>query len=885
MSIRQPDWAWAALAGARIALFALLLPLGASADAPPRARLVATVTAVDGDTAYLIATDRDRRLAPGTALSVLRDGRRVAGLVVCDGEPLRARGQSATLAEPVVIGDECYASEEAGGASAGDAAAPDPDPANGRPPDTREPPSPGGEPIVATVTAVEGPVIYLRPAGEQLPKADARLVIEAGGQVVAVLEIRSSEPYSADLIGIQPGVTPGIGDQCRLAPGGIALPPPPAPARPELPKYVPERPSPKTPGPPRKGPPLGSSILGPTGIIRMPSAEVQPPGRGAFAVTHVPGDLDKSVPGNRDQEQYVLGAFPQVELGNTLAEYFGGYDITAHGKTQLLKEGRLRPAVALGAAELGRNELVGGSEQNVVFGAASKHFLDDRLRVTLGYASRGLNGPYAGLEFAPETHITLLGEYDTRRFNWGMRISPTARTRLAAALGEGGWDLQFGYNWATMPQTRQPAPDVHIERPTGDPRDWESVLTALQRSIVGLGLENVKVSLQRYEAGYAATVEYENRRYSHNELEVLGRVLRLSAEQLPESVGQLRAVTKRLNRPIATCTVDADGYVAFMSGRLRAPDLARHIELSNGHARLVGELVACTREASRSHGRVDLTLRPDLMTRIGTEDVHVATGWALEPELATSISRGTELKVRSHFPVAGPLQESGRPFGLAAASHTFWLGDELLARGQVGRFPQRLDGFYAEALYLPPSGHHLVGLSGGAMRHQFGPSVTGWDTTMVGRYRYNMPRHGAMLGVSFGRYLAGDWGVAGTIRRDLGDTILTAELARSELGARAGLWIDVPLGSGVAAMPATLRSRLPGYFEHGFLVGAGETEDIDLVGQTAREADTGGTLLDEVLNRDRLNTAYLRTHVQDLKRAGGHAARAASPLPPSPARP
>jgi hypothetical protein len=195
-----------------------------------------------------------------------------------------------------------------------------------------------------------------------------------------------------------------------------------------------------------------------------------------------------------------------------------------------------------------------------------------------------------------------------------------------------------------------------------------------------------------------------------------------------------------------------------------------------------------------------------------------------------------------------------------------------------------LGGFYAEALYLPSSGHHLLGLSGGGLRHRFGPSVTGWDTTVIGRYRYNMPRHDTMLGVSFGRYLRGDWGVASALRRDLGDTILTAELARSELGARAGLWIDVPLGSGVDAMPGALRPRLPGYFEHGFLVGAGETEDIDLVGQVAREADIGGTLLEEVLNRDRLSTAYLRTHLQDLKRAGGRAVRAGSPVPQSPAR-
>jgi hypothetical protein len=321
-----------------------------------------------------------------------------------------------------------------------------------------------------------------------------------------------------------------------------------------------------------------------------------------------------------------------------------------------------------------------------------------------------------------------------------------------------------------------------------------------------------------------------------------------------------------------------------MCGEIGSREFASHISLVNGRAATVGERVASTAKAARSRGRVDLTLHPDLKTRIGTEEVHVATGWSLEPELETSASRGLALQVRSHFPVAGPLQsrDAGRPLDLATAAQSLWLGDDILARGQVGHFPDRLDGFYGEAAYLPSSGRHLITLSGGGLRHRYGGSATRWDTTVIGGYRYSMPQHDLFLGVDFGRYLYGDWGVAGSLRRDLGDTILTAELAHSEFGGRAALWVEVPLGSGVDARPGTFRPRIPGYAEHGFLTGAGNTEDVDIVDLIARKADIGGSLLQDMLNRDRLSEAYLRTHLEDLKRAGGRAVGRLAPRPTPP---
>jgi len=836
-----------------VSAVAMLLAVGAAWPSPAP---VAWVTAVQDSCVYLRAADGSGPPPEGSRLYVAHGGQRIGELIVEDGEPLHGRWAGDIVRGVPQVGDACHAEPTVASAVS---------PAS----DEAALPVLVGEARIAVISSLQDGVVYLRPAGSDPLQAGMRLSVFQGTGPVAVLVVREGEPLSAELVGSTEGVELRVGDRCGPVPAGLSMPPPLGERGATLPVWHPPRDATEK-AEHRQGPPLGLSALGSTGIIRMPSAEVQPEGTGMVGLLKVPSGLAPSIPGNRDQEQYALGIYPRVEIGNTLAEYFGGWDITGHGKVQLLREGRALPAVAVGATELAANDLAGGSERTVFYGAATKHLAADRLRITLGYADRGLSGPYGGLEWALAPHLTLLGEYDTRRFNVGARLNPTRRTQASAALTEGGWSFQFAYGWAMRPTGEAPPPDVQLERPSGEDGNLAARLEALQASLVGAGFENVRTRIGQGTFGREAVVEYENRRYSHNELEALGRVMALGVASLPSLVRRLHVVIRKLDMPIATCVVDTEGYEGFLEGRVPPEEFARQLAVFPGDAQTSGEVLAATPQAASSRWRVDLTLRPSLQMEIGTEEVHVATGWALEPQVDTMLAEGLGVRVRTHWPIAGPLHDTDRfrAVDLADLSRSFWLTRNALARVHVGRFPDEMDGLFGEVAYTPQPGRHLLALSGGSFQRRFGGEVTGWDATVLGHYRYHFADEDTSVGVTLGRFLHADWGIAGSVRRDLGDTALRAEVAKSELGSRFGLWLDIPIGSGVAARPAAFRPRLPGHFQQGLLVGTRDSSSIDLTSAVAREADIGGNLLEDLLNRDRLSAGYVRAHLDELKRSG-----------------
>ena len=163
----------------------LSLVAGSAGSAAEANGPLAVVTAVEDGTVYLMPTGNGA-VAPGAELRVVRDGRTIAAIVVCAGEPLHAEGRPVSPEEPVAIGDPCYAP---GSAIPSPPTQPPPEP---RPPAPSPPPpqpasNNGAEPpepaVVATVSAVDGALVYLTPSGQNAPSAGEQLAIRDGADV------------------------------------------------------------------------------------------------------------------------------------------------------------------------------------------------------------------------------------------------------------------------------------------------------------------------------------------------------------------------------------------------------------------------------------------------------------------------------------------------------------------------------------------------------------------------------------------------------------------------------------------------------------------------------------------------------------------------------
>lgn len=179
---------------------------------------------------------------------------------------------------------------------------------------------------------------------------------------------------------------------------------------------------------------FSQSIEGATGLLKIPSAEMQKDGTFILGGNYLP-DAITPEPFNYPTGNYYLNItflpFMEFTFRETILKWEDNINQDrAFGlRLRPLKESRYLPSLVVGGNDLyttGQNigstlEGKGSEYFNVIYGVASKHFMirDNRLGLTFGYGNGGvrgqnLNGVFGGISFAPAflPSLKLMADYD-----------------------------------------------------------------------------------------------------------------------------------------------------------------------------------------------------------------------------------------------------------------------------------------------------------------------------------------------------------------------------------------------------------------------------------------------------------------------------------------
>jgi hypothetical protein len=184
-----------------------------------------------------------------------------------------------------------------------------------------------------------------------------------------------------------------------------------------------------------------STLRGPTGLINIPTSAVVPTGTLAIGT-----NFSRDVRG----PSLNYGLTQNVEVGATFFDIDAGPDrVYFHGKLNVIPANLPNVELAVGAMDVGH----GDNQTIYVVGSAfltPGTWIEENgraLRVHLGYGGGIFRSEiFGGAEAIMDQRWALLGEWDGRNFNGGIRYAHDENFRLQA--GFAGTGLFFGANYA-----------------------------------------------------------------------------------------------------------------------------------------------------------------------------------------------------------------------------------------------------------------------------------------------------------------------------------------------------------------------------------------------------------------------------------------------------
>ena len=590
------------------------------------------------------------------------------------------------------------------------------------------------------------------------------------------------------------------------------------------------------------------SLTGLSGLIRVPSADVSPHTMGTVAWTSAMNPADTSI-GAQSTRSFGFAPAPRTEISLSLGRYVQssgdiGWDLIIHGKAQVATQNGWRPAIAVGAADVGKNRARTGTR----FVVGTWRLDNARLGATLGAAEGNHDGLLAGMQWRPIPALELQAEYDSSRVNVGLVANLDERTFVRVADLSTGTAATIGYAFALNgPPAPQSSALPRVAARTSGP-----ALTAIRDELVALGLEDVQVRIEQTAQGQRRLVgSFENRRYTLIEQDCLPDVLAV----LDRGAGEATELAVRFLRrgiTVAECRVPVEAYRRYAAGKMSGAEMrARaHIALLPGRE-ASADVEEASETANPSAGHTDVMIGPNLVTQIGTEQGEFKYGLYIRPEAAIPLGRGLLAQGAWQAPITGELVDNEPKRWTTyrtVLSYALSPAPGWLAQAVVGRCPGANNVAVLEAL-RPVSGRSFFRVTGGYVSSD----LIRRRLYAVGEYWHLMPEWDGQIRVVGGRYVSGDTGVGLDVIRQFGATEIGVGRRISSSYNLALLRLSVPLSPRKQPQrPSALRIRPADRFTHTVRTLAEKSNYVHLISRTSVELDLAPNLRDTYLNGGRL---------------------------------
>jgi hypothetical protein len=656
----------------------------------------------------------------------------------------------------------------------------------------------------------------------------------------------------------------------------------------------------------------GVTPQGNTGGLVIPNAQVLP--RGYMTLTY--GDYQEPQLGEFSNQQNAtlgLGILPNIELFGRLTNYTnaplpgsiilnGIRDVSANVKVALPTPWSWAPQLAVGV-----NDLTGGAVNfKSVYAVATQTLGPAEL--TLGYAHGSasgrkptFDGGFGGIALRiGETGISALAEHDGQQKHLGLRWKSTPIDFLGGTQIVGSLQRSFDAVYANgqdanasnfgltllmplgridktaanfKPSASQALPDIEAQPKPGQMNPTaEDRLHSLQKALIAVGLERVRVGLSDGILGRIVVIEFENHRYAHNEVDAVGLVLGLAAEMAPRGVQRVHAIALKEGLTIHETSVGVVAYRDFLRGGPVATAVDSLI-----WERATSERLAPTQwvEATPSPAsRVRIEVGPDLNNNYGTE-VGFDYSLAASIQATAPLWRGARLNTSYIVPVAHSsntepgyaLQIYRQREGLksVALQQSAWIGGQMLGTLAAGKYFYETVGVQAEATVFVPDSSDTLRLRAAGYDKVLN-DVLGQGGAFSGSYRRMLsPTMSFEAGVQ--RYNDGSSGPSFEWNQWFGDVSLQLNYRRGGDRQFAGLQLSFPLTPrrGMAAGPVVVAG--PSQFARAIrtmLTSADQPQNL-VIPNGVRNTQLDTSLEVDALNSGRLGQRYFESQLPRMR--------------------
>jgi len=648
------------------------------------------------------------------------------------------------------------------------------------------------------------------------------------------------------------------------------------------------------------------SMQGFTGLINTPNAQTLKQGD---AVIHFNNQFDNHLRGydyEREysyEEDYIfgIGFLPYLEVQGRLSEARGYIrDLSANAKLQLPYHHKYLPDLAIGVQD------IGGAANNYdnTYVVLDKEFWF--IRASLGYGNsnvpetktKRMDGLFGGVEIQVLEWLYLMAEDDTQEQHVGVRLKlpkswdlPVGLSGLIASNLSDGGETSFAINF-TIPLLGTSKKITEISREEEnevsetlddsiEERQEESLhlitlktpekknLFTLQSDLVDFGFENVQVG--SFEN--TLHVRCENSIFDKNDLDALGYVIGVISSDDYEyenfSVSLLKS-----NLETLTISGNIQEYRQFLENptALHVSNLKSHLDISRDFDDSAVSYISEKQNSSFFTPRLELS--PGLATAVGTEVGVFDYLLSLRANLYATIYDGLIISATGEVPLAHSENfDDGKVYHdmfedrldsrlVNAMAHQTLHYESLLNTISAGLYQSDYLGFMNQTDFS--FGEH-------ALRARLGVFENNEDDTeeqrevYLGTYRYFYAPYDFFVEATYGKYWHQDTGFTLELKRYFGD-VSVAFIYQDVEDKFAGAKVSIPL---------TLRKiHKANYFQ----VKGKNDFSYALRSTISREDGTntlnpngGITPLNDFeitsyyLNRDRLNSAYIKQHLDRMR--------------------
>lgn len=454
------------------------------------------------------------------------------------------------------------------------------------------------------------------------------------------------------------------------------------------------------------------SLQGFTGILNTPSAHVISEGSIHLMYSDQRENIWRNDQQN-SQDNYLmsLGLFSFFELGGRLTEAPGrARDLSASIKAssaQITRDHALWPVVAVGVQDVGGGSNLLRSRYAVI----SEDLWRFRFSGGYGFSSERMKGSFGGVEIRAHDWVTLLGEYDTRDLNAGIRITTpeiwktpihlTTSFKSALNHNPGNIDVAVGITFPLdfrkkserealkyIDVTQVVTQDENFMQPTLGkyspllpglaptpllldlPEDLSpatfkspsesSVPTIVNSEAISANLDTLQKRL--IEAGFIhvrvgqrisreLVVEYENTIYNHNELDAMGVVTGIVSEVVTAQFAILHIVVIRNGIRVAVVSAPLTDIREFMKQQPRNSVALRDSVTFSYDTSITEDTNFHPEVVSLPFPKTSLILAPGLQTFVGTEAGVFDYVLSFRPEILSTLWNGGVFQARWDIPL------------------------------------------------------------------------------------------------------------------------------------------------------------------------------------------------------------------------------------------